>query len=708
MSELLDAALAYAELGYRVFPCWLETKSPKTTNGFYDASDDPKLIKSWWSEWPEAPIGLRTGMPGGIFVVDIDPGAGGDDTLADLFKSYGEFPETPQVLTGGGGVHYWFRMPDVDLTVSGGALGPGIDTRGNSGYVIVPPSPHISGHTYIWEVTADLQDVPLADVPPWLIALLQEKKKEALPEASEPIPAGQRNATLTRVAGALRRPGLSQAALEAALMVENAARCKPPLDEKEVKIIARSVSRYTPAPASHVNGQVGASKKQELQLPPGTYGDVYNAQALALNYSDTLKYCHEWRSWHIWRGTHWGRDREQEVFDYARQILVDIGHHALEEEDDRLTKHVIRSRTHRNISSMIAHASTIKSIRQNPDDFDRYPWLFNCPNGVIDLETGKLHPHDRTQLMTKCAPVAYCPEAECPNWLQFLEQIMGDGNQGLITFLQRAVGYSLVGSTEEKVLFLPWGTGDNGKSTFIETIAEILGTDYALHTPPELLLSKEKNAIPNDVARLKGVRFAYASEPPQGRRLNSSLIKELTGGDTVSARFMRGEFFDFRPECTLWMSTNHRPPTRDTGHALWRRIKLIPFIVSIPKESQVRNLRQKLLAEAEGILAWAVRGCLDWQREGLAEPEEVTAATDEYRTENDSISIFMQEKCLISAQCETGSTELYNAFKGWADEAGEYIMSQKVFSQALIEKGFQLIKGRTRKFRGLGLFNVSL
>ena len=264
MSELLDAALAYADLGYSVFPCWLETKNPKTTNGFYDASDDPGLIESWWAQWPDAPIGLRTGMPGGIFVVDIDPGTGGDDTLADLFKSYGEFPETPQVLTGGGGVHYWFKMPDVNLTVSGGALGPGIDTRGNGGYVIVPPSPHASGRTYIWEVTADLMDVPLADAPPWLIALLQEKKKEALPSASEPIAEGQRNATLTRVAGMLRRPGLSQIALEAALMAENEARCKPPLDEKEVKGIARSVARYAP---NDTNRPFGMKEKKSFKPP---------------------------------------------------------------------------------------------------------------------------------------------------------------------------------------------------------------------------------------------------------------------------------------------------------------------------------------------------------------------------------------------------------------------------------------------------------
>ena len=273
----------------------------------------------------------------------------------------------------------------------------------------------------------------------------------------------------------------------------------------------------------------------------------------------------------------------------------------------------------------------------------------------------------------------------------------------MIQFLQRAIGYSLYGTTSEKVLLIPWGIGDNGKSTFIETIADILGSGYAIRASTDMFLSKREGSVRNDVAQLKGVRFAYAAEPPQDRRLDESLIKELTGGDTVSARFLFSELFTFRPECTLWMSTNHKPPTRDTGNALWNRIKLIPFTVSIPKEEQDRNLRAKLLEEAPGILAWAVRGCLDWQQKGLNEPEAVQEATAGYREENDNVEMFLQEHCLLSNQVQVKSSELYEAYRKYCEQEGEYSLNQKRFSMALKEKGYESYKNVVIWFRGIGL-----
>jgi putative DNA primase/helicase len=279
------------------------------------------------------------------------------------------------------------------------------------------------------------------------------------------------------------------------------------------------------------------------------------------------------------------------------------------------------------------------------------------------------------------------------------------GNDELILFLQRAIGYSLTGETVEQCLFILHGNGANGKSTFLETMARLLGDGYAAGTPTEtIMLKRFDGGIPNDIARLKGARFVNVNEVEQGRRMAESKVKQMTGGDTITARFMRGEFFDFIPEYKLWIRANHKPEITGTDNAIWRRIRLIPFEVEIPQAEQDPYLMDKLTGEYDGILTWAINGCLLWQQDRLNPPQAVTKATADYREEMDTVGHFLTERTEAVNQY-TAFKAIYTAYSAWCDENSEHPIKQKAFSQALIERGYTLKRttGGQRGFTGLAL-----
>src|SRR5215211_788677 len=273
-----------------------------------------------------------------------------------------------------------------------------------------------------------------------------------------------------------------------------------------------------------------------------------------------------------------------------------------------------------------------------------------------------------------------------PTWETFLERVL-PGDE-LRTFVQRAAGYSATGDTSEQVMLINHGAGNNGKSTFQEALAAALG-DYSMRAPTEMLMAKRAGGVPNDVARLKGARFVAASETEEGRRLAESLVKDLTGQDTITARFMRAEFFEFKPTHKLWLSTNHKPEIRGTDTAIWRRLRLIPWTVTIPPSEQDKRLPTKLADELPGILAWIVQGCLEWRREGLEAPEEVRKATGRYRAEMDVLAAFIDEECIVSEHAGATAKALYSAYREWCEENGERPESQRRFGGRLKERGFE-------------------
>ncbi len=434
------------------------------------------------------------------------------------------------------------------------------------------------------------------------------------------------------------------------------------------------------------------------QMPPVTaigqranLTDVGNAERFACQHGDWVRYCYEWRAWLLWDGRHWRKDPGDGAMRLAKATARRIYEETATEPDDarrqRLAAWAVQSESEKRLRAMLALAQSEPGIAVRPDALDSDPRLLNVDNGTLDLRTGELRPHRREDLLTKIVPVVYDPAATCTLWLATLERIFG-GRRPLIDYMQKAIGYALTGDTTEQVLFVFWGGGSNGKTVILTTAVTMLG-DYALSTRPETLMAKKGDSIPNDVAQLRGRRLVIAVEADPGQRLAEGLVKQMTDGDVMTARFMHAEFFEFEPTFKLFLGTNHRPAIRGTDHAIWRRIRLIPFTVTIPDDQQDRHLTEKLRAEWPGILAWAVQGCLDWQRDGLGLPDEVKAATETYRIDMDLLGDFLEECCVFEAGATLASSTLYESYDAWAHRNGEKPLSHRAFSLRLAERGLQ-------------------
>ena len=454
------------------------------------------------------------------------------------------------------------------------------------------------------------------------------------------------------------------------------------------------------------DSSAGISSQPEIKQPKFNLTEMGNSERLVYQHNQNIRYCHAWKCWMIWDGLRWVQDKSDKIKmiakEVVRSIYLEAGKASDATERKEISKHAQKSESSHNINAMITLAESEVPVRA--EELDQNPWLLNCQNGTIDLKTGILSPHSREDYITKLSPVIYDHGAPHQLWDAFLDRVF-DGNKDLIAFMQRAIGYSLTGLADEQCLFILHGSGANGKSTFLQTISELL-SDYAMQTPTETLLVKAKGAISNDVARLKGARFVIASEAEAEQRLAENLIKQMTGGDTISARFLHQEFFDFKPTHKMFLGTNHKPIINGTDYGIWRRIKLIPFEITIPETERDPKMLEKLLLEKEGILAWAVEGCLLWQAEGLGMPAAVKQATAGYREEMDVLSQFISETCKIGGQLQVPSKELFCAFEKWCSNNGEQPITHRKFTQRMKELGYetaQIGSERKRGFKGLAL-----
>lgn len=447
---------------------------------------------------------------------------------------------------------------------------------------------------------------------------------------------------------------------------------------------------------------------------PHRYGptDTGNAERLVQAFGRDLHYVPTWKAWLTWSGRHWEADELGRVHQMAKATARSLYATASEAEDRearaKLVAHATRSESNRALGAMLDLAWHEPEIAVCTDDLDVDPWLLNAANGTIDLRTGELLPHRRDDRITKVIDATYSRTAECPTWLAFLDKIFA-GDHALIAFVQRAVGYSLTGRIDEQVMFLPWGTGANGKTTFLETINALLGA-YAETLKSEALTGTNVGNGPrDDIAALRGARFIAAAETGEGRRLDETLVKQLTGGDSISARFMYSKLFTFRPTGKIWMATNHRPVIKGSDHAIWRRILLIPFVVTIPDAEKDLDLPAKLRAELEGILAWAVRGCLAWQQVRLSPPPAVRQSTDDYRDEQDVFGQFITDHCVVDARATVSSAALFAAYTQWSAAQGEYrTLDQRLFGMRLRDLQYEscqinIAGSRVRGWRGIGL-----
>ena len=656
---LLEAALAYAAKGLHVIPlhdvttgvcsCGTSTckpgKHPRLAAWTTAASTDPGQIRAWWQQWPTANVGIQTGARSGLAVLDVDPRHGGAVALEELLAQHGPLPETPLVLTGGGGQHYYFRL-EADLP--GCKPAPGLDLQLSGQQVAAPPSLHPSGQRYTWEASSDLAEVPLAPLPAWLQAMAEAKATASthgvpLPDVL-PVVALQdltvstrlkyliqtgedpdlptryqsRSEALFAAIRGLVRAGYDDATIAGVVMDRRYAISAKAWDQKNprspryegqargwvageigrarAKVQAPTADRTVPdmtqdAAQRHNGDAPGPPEK----APPLPYSDYTNALAFVRDHGANLRYCYPWQSWLVWTGTYWQRDTSGAVMRLAKQTVKRLARQAESLPDAMaraLLTHVKASLSTAKLKALVENAQSEPGIAVQPEDLDTNPWLLNVANGTLDLKTGQLRDHAREDLLTVMLPVVYDATAACPTWGAFLDRIMA-GNENLITFLQRVIGYALTGVIREHVLLILYGTGRNGKSTFLNLLRRLLGS-YAMKAPPELLMVSNNDRHPTERADLFGKRFVSAIETEQGRRLSEVFVKEATGGDNIRARRMREDFWEFQPTHKVFLATNHKPVISGTETAIRERIRLVPFAVTIPDGERDTTLAKKL------------------------------------------------------------------------------------------------------------------
>lgn len=455
-----------------------------------------------------------------------------------------------------------------------------------------------------------------------------------------------------------------------------------------------------------------AATPDSVSLAPSRFPltDEDHAALFATVYKGRLSYVHDWGTWMEWTGARWEAEPEERAIEMGTQLSRDYAAFALSAESSKertaYEKESVRLRNVRTVNAFLPLARA--RMRRKADEYDTDRMLLNTPLTTVALSSGFSYAAEHGDLLTKLTAGMFEREAGCPTWLKFLHTVTA-GNLGLIDFLQRAVGYSMTGLTNERVAFILHGNeGRNGKSTFLRTLAGVLG-DYARTTSSELILGgNDQRESAYALASLRGARMVITSETEKGRQLAPALFKLITGDEPIQARTLYGKPFEFRPHFKLWMATNHRPQADADDQAIWDRMRLIPFTVRIPDEDVDKELDGKLMAEAPGILAWAVHGATIWHKNGLGTCETVESATAEYRSDRDAFAQWLDECCQVSPSLRFRSGSLYESFKSFTRERGLSCGDAGDFVKHMQARGFERHMGGQRKsyLLGVGLRSV--
>lgn len=438
----------------------------------------------------------------------------------------------------------------------------------------------------------------------------------------------------------------------------------------------------TTTDSSDDNGKENQLPTTEIDLSKRFVDEHVNELRFALQFG-----------WLCWSGRHWSRDEmgnpKRLCQNTIKNLYSDLPNINVSDRST-VVKKIMGLERNQTVCATLSLAESNEQVRIASEELDRNLELFNHKTGTVDLNNFEFREHRRNDLITKIADVKYDLHAKCPRWRGFLKQIFA-GETEIIDFLQRALGYSLTGNTSEQCLFMLHGSGANGKSTLLRVVQEILG-DYAIQVAAETFMTQSPGKIRSDIARLRGSRLVVSVETQDGRRMAESLIKQLTGGDKMTARFLYKNEFEFVPQCKIWMAVNHKPRITGNDHAIWRRIHLIPFNVEIPSEKQDKKLVEKLLTERSGIFNWLIDGCKMWKSDGLHPPEIVKAATENYQTESDILGHFFDDRCIIKPNAAVTSKKLYDSYKEWAESSKEFILSLTKFGSAIRDRGYTKTK----------------
>ena len=766
--ELLDAAVGYAERGWQVHPLWHVDadgicachrseecshpgKHPRLANWPQMASSDIDTVAMWWRDassepapdnwYPLANVGIAMGQESGIFALDIDPRSTGDISLAALELQHGELPATRIHQTGSGGVHYLFLWPDFRVGKSASKLAKGVDIQGANSYIVAPPSITDKGG---YECVNPVHDIDPAGAPGWLLDILreQDKLRQGIPSSRaarvaptgirrayakaviqararelRETPEGKRNDTLNRCSFALGQlcpDGIIDEETAWTVLAEAASACG--LNPGETRRTFRSgwskgcLSPFYPDWA-----------EQGREWPQRRWNEFGLGDRMVDHYADVLRWCPQMKTWMLYQGGTWQAEGGEAGSWFAQYMIDSLPEtEALSYDDTRdiadgkevpsdreqFLEWAIKQQTTKAVSAAdrLCRSNSLMRVKLNACDVD--PLLINLRNGTWDAGTGKLLDHDPDRLLTMQAAVSYDPEATCPRWNAFLAQVQPDPE--MRAYLYRVWGYSMTADTSEQAMFLHQGNGANGKSVAADVISRILG-DYAQTVPVEtLMLSKVEGQVPTDVARMDGKRYLTASETKTGKQLDEAAIKQLTGGETVAARYMRANFFEFRPTGKIHLTSNHLVHLSDDP-ATWRRLHLVPWEQTIEPGSQNKYLAQRLYdTEAAGILNRLLKGLADWRaRGGLDAPARAQEAKEQYRSNEDTVGQFIDE-CLDVSDNETpglpGSSigAINSQYDFWCKEAHIKPMAKTTLSTLLARRGFKRDRqGNWRGFPGL-------
>ena len=652
MTATLQRALELADLGYRVFPCSGKAPAIAGGSGCLDASTDPATLQRFWTDHPQAGIGIATGDS--LVVFDGDTYKDGFDTdkCAELRKA---LPNAPTQTTPNGGTHLFARhaYPVICKSVND-ALGRFIDRKGAGGYVL--------------DYGADL---PALDDIDALASV-------ALCAASPSKAPNGTSANGTSRHGALLRQTLRDT--------------RAGLSPDEVLARARSSAVGQAMRIEGRDAEIVRMVEGAIELPTEfRLTDLGNAERFVADHADELRYCHPWHTWLAQDGRCWQPDDTATVFALAKETVREMYREAAASDETKrkaLGKHAVRSESQRALRAMVELAQSERCFAITDETLNQHPWLLNCKNGTLDLRTGKLKPHDPADMLTYCLDTAYDRDADpLEVWVPFLEDIFC-GDWDLINFVQRALGYSLTGDVSETAWFILYGaSGSNGKSTFVRTITAMLGSTLAQGARTDTFLRSRTDRDKSlDLIRMRGARIVTASEVTAGKEFDSALIKQLTGGDTVVGRAHYRMPEEFTPEFKIWFMCNDLPNVKDNSHAMWRRVRTLPFLAQFEGADEDKQMGDKLAANMPAILKWCVDGCLLWQQGGLGTCEAVQAATESYRTQEDILAEFVRARIGKDADGEVLNKDAYAAYKKWCEAEDTKAITIKTFAARMRQR----------------------
>jgi putative DNA primase/helicase len=684
--------------GFACFPIRPNEKTPLTSHGFKDASKDPEQHRAWAKQFPNSNIAYATGAASGnLIVIDVDVKneKSGAKSYVELQKKYGAFPETRMLTTPSGGFHALYTYPEGMTIQCKVGFREGIDIRADGGYCVAPPST-INGLGYEWVDP----DVPVAPAPKWFIEECAKqgstRRKRKSPK-SKAFATGSRNQAVMLYAFTQLRAGLDYERLEEELLDYNANCCNPPLPESEVSQIAANV--------------INSHQENSESILHTT--DLGNARRMSELFGDKLRYVPETKQWlEKQESGVWQRVDELHVLALARHIIA-----VIYEEMFRLSPgnrqqmfvHAQYTESNRGLKDAVDLFKSEPNVVVSANDLDKGDWTLPVRNGLIDLQSGAFTPMRPDLHITYTAAVDYDPNATCPTWEVFLMQIMA-GNSELVEYLRRAIGYTLTCQTTEHALFFLFGSGANGKSTFLNVLRALFG-DLSAQANGDMLLDKNggqamsQNSASSEVARLMGKRLVAMSEVEEGRHFSEKTVKWYTGGEVITARLLYQNAFEFKPRFKLWLAGNYKPTIKGSDHGIWRRLKLIPFTVTIPPEKRDPDLERKLCAELSGILNWALIGCKQWRENGfkLNEPKIIANELSEYRGEMDVVESWLAEFTVDDPDGEIHFGQTYKFFESWSKSQYNFAYSGKRFGMLLQDKGYKPASKPHRVYKGLRL-----